>query len=166
MCTIAVIFLASSLRTKPDGVIPFCRSMGAPEADDLMFSYKWGVHADNVRTLARATSEAGVSVWIDTVKLSSGDEVRPLLRSIVRSVFRCVVFLTEEYTQSPNCCIEFLEAIHYPRKLIVCVLESTNKWPKDSTVWVYLKQLQLRGAKVFSGFDECVIGQMVVVVWV
>jgi hypothetical protein len=39
--SIYIIQLAMKRRTRPDGVIPFCRSMGAPPAEDFMFSVRF-----------------------------------------------------------------------------------------------------------------------------
>jgi hypothetical protein len=36
----------------------------------------------------------GVGVWIDVVKLNPGDEIRPVVRTMVRAVNKCVVFLS------------------------------------------------------------------------
>jgi hypothetical protein len=48
----------------PDGVMPFCRSIGRPMMEEFMFSYSWKRDPDVVRTLAKALSSAGVGVWI------------------------------------------------------------------------------------------------------
>jgi hypothetical protein len=87
--------LILSLRKyKPDGVMSFCRSMGVPEVEEMMFSYSWKVEDEAIRTLAKAVWEAGVGVWIDVVKLCPGDEIRPVVRTMVRSVYKCVVFIS------------------------------------------------------------------------
>ena len=78
----------------PDGVLPFCRSMGQPEIEELMFSYSWAVEEENIRTIAKAVWQAGVGVWIDVIKLSPGDEIRPVVRTMVKHVRRCIVFLS------------------------------------------------------------------------
>jgi hypothetical protein len=92
-------------KAAPDGALPFCRSLGRPAIEEVMFSYCWKVCPNEVRTVAKALSSAGVGVWIDVVKLCPGDEIRPLLRSVVKSVQRVVVFLSKEYAQSQNCCV-------------------------------------------------------------
>ena len=53
----------------PEGVIPFCRSMGAPLIEEYMFSYSWRREEIAVRTLAKAVWNAGAGVWIDVIKL-------------------------------------------------------------------------------------------------
>ena len=79
-----------SLLTKHVGVMSFCRSMGAPETEEIMFSYSWKVEADNIRTLGKAVWQAGVGVWIDVVKLCPGDEIRPMVRTIVNRVHKVI----------------------------------------------------------------------------
>lgn len=74
--TVLVEFTLARLKAAPDGVMPFCRSMGVPEVEEIMFSYSWAVEEENIRTLAKAVWEAGVGVWIDVIKLCPGDEVR------------------------------------------------------------------------------------------
>ena len=59
-------------RWSPEGDMIFCRSMGIPEVEEIMFSYSWKKNEDEVRTLAKAVWNAGVGVWIDVVKLYKG----------------------------------------------------------------------------------------------
>ena len=44
-----------------------------------------------------------------------GDEIRPVVRTMVRDVQKCIVFLSKEYASSPNCCVEFWEAMQCTR---------------------------------------------------
>lgn len=140
-----VMFILSQRKFQPDGVMAFCRSMGVPEVEELMFSYSWKIQEDAIRTLAKAVWSTGVGVWIDVAKLCPGDEIRPVVRSMVRSVYKCVVFISTEYIKSPNCCVEFWEAAQYPEKLIICVLD---KLPDD--VQAYLDKLVLPEQMVHS----------------
>jgi hypothetical protein len=86
----------------------------------------WKSDAENVRTLAEAVWETGVGVWIDIVKLCPGDEIRPLVRTMVHRVARVVVFLSPAYCNSPNCAVEFVEAIQQPKKCLVCVVQDVD----------------------------------------
>ena len=94
-CSLVVIYILSQRKYQPDGVMSFCRSMGVPDVEEMMFSYSWKVEEEAVRTLAKAVWEAGVGVWIDVVKLCPGDEIRPVVRTMVRSVYKCVVFISQ-----------------------------------------------------------------------
>ena len=89
-----VLLTLSNRRVSPIGVMSFCRSLGTPEVEELMFSYSWAVEAENVRTLAKSCWETGVGVWIDVVKLCPGDEIRPVVRTMVKNVYRVVIFLS------------------------------------------------------------------------
>ncbi len=143
--TMAVLFELSKIRFQRDGVMSFCRAMGQPAVEEMMFSYSWKVEDENIRTLAKAVWNAGVGVWIDVVKLTPGDEIRPVVRTMVRLVHRCVVFLSPAYMDSPNCCVEFWEAVQRPNNLIICVLEPCP------AVMDYLHVLEVKGAKLVTG---------------
>jgi len=147
---LSVMLKQSQYRHAPDGVMAFCRSMGVPGVEEYMFSYCWKVEPDNVRTLAKAVWKAGVGVWIDVVKLTPGDEIRPMVRTTVRRVHKVVVFLCDEYCQSPNCCVEMMEAIQYPEKVTVCIIKN-NIHPNIMKFLIGLKPLGLR---MCVGFDE------------
>ncbi len=106
MCFYAMYKL-SQLRMRTDGVMGFCRSMGVPETEEMMFSYSWKVEDENIRTLGKAIWNAGVGVWVDVIKLTPGDEIRPVVRTMMRCVYRMVVFMSPDYAASPNCCVEW-----------------------------------------------------------
>ncbi len=80
-CSLYVMWRVSNQRWSPLGVMAFCRSMGAPEVEELMFSYSWKCQEEDVRTLGRSVWEAGVGAWVDVLKLSSGNEIRPVTRT-------------------------------------------------------------------------------------
>ena len=136
-------------KSKADGVMAFCRSLGTPAIEEYMFSYAWKHQAENVRTLAKALWSSNVGCWIDVVKLTPGDEIRPMLRTVVARVYRCVVFLCPEYIASPNCCIELAEAVQRPDKLLFCILK-----PLPAEFDSFLSTLELEGAKVVRGVPE------------
>jgi hypothetical protein len=52
------------------------------------------------------------------------------------------------YITSPNCCVEFWEAVQYPNKLIICVLE-----PLPADVMTYLKLL-VRPEQIVDGIER------------
>lgn len=110
-----------------------------------MFSYSWKVEPDAIRTLAKAIWNNSVGVWIDVIKLCPGDEIRPMVRTMVNRVHRCVVFLSPAYIASPNCCVEFHEAVQWPEKLLICILQPVPQL--DS----FLQTLEQRGAVVVIG---------------
>ena len=142
---IYVMYKLALIRRAPDGVMAFCRSMGAPEIEEYMFSYAWKVEPDAIRTLAKAVWNNGVGVWIDVVKLCPGDEIRPMVRTMVNRVHRCVVFLSPTYIASANCCVEFHEAVQWPEKLVICILQPVPQLEP------FLQMLQSRGAVVVVG---------------
>jgi hypothetical protein len=145
-----VMWKLALIRRAPDGIMAFCRSMGAPEIEEYMFSYSWKVEPDAIRTLAKAVWNNGVGVWIDVVKLCPGDEIRPMVRTMVNRVHRCVVFLSPAYIGSPNCCVEFHEAVQWPEKLLICILQPVPQL--DS----FLQTLEQRGAVVVNGMRELI----------
>ena len=76
---------------------------------------------------------------------------------MVRCVNRVVVFLSPgkhlctfftnlEYIDSPNCCVEFWEAMQAPNKVLVCILK-----PLNDGIMRYLEEKQV---KICFGFDE------------
>ena len=145
-CTLFVLWCLTSFKRTALGTIGFCRSMGAPDMEEFMFSYCWKVHAEDVRTFAKAMWQSDVGVWIDVIKLCPGDEIRPMLRSTIRRVYQVVVFLCPEYCASPNCCVELQEAVKHSYKCIFCIIK-----PVDESVMRFVTQLP--GARVVHGFD-------------
>jgi hypothetical protein len=142
---IYIMYRLALIRRAPDGVMAFCRSMGAPEIEEYMFSYSWKVEPDAVRTLAKAMWNNGVGVWIDVVKLCPGDEIRPMVRTMVNRVHRTVVFLSPAYISSPNCCVEFHEAVQWPKKLLICIMQPVPQLAE------FISQLESQGAVVVTG---------------
>ncbi|KAJ1558885.1 hypothetical protein HK096_009885 [Nowakowskiella sp. JEL0078] len=96
-----------------------------------MFSYNWSVKSESIRTLAHCIWNSGIGVWIDSLKLISGDSIVDDIKRAVRETNMVQIFLTPEYLESRNCNIEFMEAIKFPGKLHVHVLQwdgsSSNK---------------------------------------
>jgi len=137
-------------RRAPDGVIAFCQSMGASDTEPYMFSYSWKVEPDAIRTLAKAMWNCNCPVWIDVVKLCPGDEIRPMVRTMVNRVYRVVIFLSPAYIQSPNCCVEFHEAAQWPEKLLLCILQPVPQLEP------FLHELESRGAVVVYGLRACI----------
>lgn len=111
-----------------------------------MFSYSWKSESENIRTLAKSLWNSNVGCWIDVVKLTPGDEIRPMLRTVVARVYRCVIFMCPEYVASPNCCIEMHEAIQRPEKLLFCILE-----PLETELMAFIETLVPLGAQVVHG---------------
>jgi hypothetical protein len=68
-CSMAVMYVLGTRRVATDGVMPFTRSVGAPEVEEIMFSYSWKVEEEAIRTLAKACWNSGVGVWIDVIKV-------------------------------------------------------------------------------------------------
>lgn len=60
------------------------------------------------------------SCCVTTVSLC----VRLVVVRSVRRVHKVVVFLCDEYCQSPNCCIEMMEAVQHPEKVTICIIKN------------------------------------------
>jgi len=86
------------------------------------------------------------------VKLNSGDAIRPVVRTMMNRVYRCVVFLSKPYLGSPNCCVEIQEAIKHPDKVTFCLLQDIPE------VVPYLEWLQKehKGVKICRGISELI----------
>jgi len=110
--------------------------MGRPNVEEYMFSYSWAQEADDIRTLAKAMWQNDVGVWLDVVKLESGDAIAPVVRTMMKSVYRCVIFLSGPYLTSANCCVEIQEAIKHPSKIIFCLLEDLGPKINDYLQWL------------------------------
>lgn len=91
-----------------------------------------------------------MGVWIDVVKLCPGDEIRPMVRTMVNRVLRCVVFLSPAYIASPNCCVELHEAVQWPDKLVICILEPVPAMEQ------FLRELEDNGAIIVHGLRELI----------
>ena len=59
------------------------------------------------------------------------------------------LFINQAYIKSPNCCVEFWEAVQTPKRLIICVLE-----PLPVDIENYIHQLEKEGTKVVNGILE------------
>lgn len=93
-----VLYQMSQYRWSSEGDMVFYRSIGAPYMEEFMFSYSWKVEQHNIRTIARACWNAGVGVWIDVLKLVPGDQIRSVVRTVVRDARYAVIFLTKGIT--------------------------------------------------------------------
>lgn len=85
-------------------------------------------------------------------KISSrtpGDEIRSVVRTMVRDVRYCVVFMSKAYITSPNCCVELAEAVSHPEKMWLCYLEEM-----PSEVVEYFNNL--KPLKVCHGLEELI----------
>eukprot|EP00457_Paulinella_chromatophora_P000725 gb/GEZN01000725.1/.p1 GENE.gb/GEZN01000725.1/~~gb/GEZN01000725.1/.p1 ORF type:complete len:1048 (-),score=158.59 gb/GEZN01000725.1/:137-3280(-) len=121
---IGVVVALSHMYGKPMGRLAFLRSLGKSEVEEFMLSYSWAVLPEDVRTLAKAIWLSGTGCWIDVVKLSPGDKIRSVVRTMVSRVYRCVVFISKPYNESANCVVELAEALRHPSKLIICFLDT------------------------------------------
>ncbi|KAJ3122163.1 hypothetical protein HK098_003081 [Nowakowskiella sp. JEL0407] len=132
-----LLFLTLSPHPYPfeKGMLKLLRSVGEPKVPEIMFSYNWGYCKNDIRTLAQALWNSGLGVWIDALKLTSGDKLELDIRRAAREVNYIVVFLTPNYVRSRNCQIEFEVAKQNLAKLHVHVL----LW--DSSVGLVLKHL-------------------------
>ncbi|KAJ3122164.1 hypothetical protein HK098_003082 [Nowakowskiella sp. JEL0407] len=135
MFSLLLLSLDPRTSTYEKGMLKLLRSVGEPKVPEIMFSYNWGIRKHDVRTLAQAMWNSGIGVWIDSLKLTSGDKLELDIRRAAREVNYIVVFLSPNYVRSRNCQIEFEEAKKFPGKLHVHVLE----W--NSAVRLVLKHL-------------------------
>ena len=132
------------------GNMVFCHSLGAPEIEEFMFSYSWKKDEVDIRTLAKALWNTGVGCWIDHVKLTPSDEIRSVVRSVVKNVRYCVVFMSKAYVTSPNCCVELAEAVAHPEKMWLVYLEDM-----DPKLVEYFKCLN--PSFTCNGIDELIL---------
>ncbi|KAI8808342.1 hypothetical protein BJ742DRAFT_809439 [Cladochytrium replicatum] len=110
------------------------RAIAPPVAEEFMFSYNWDPRFMNdIRSIARALWEMDIGVWIDWVKIQSGDTVWYTVRKAARDVNTMVIFLTPKYLESMNCCHELYQSLCFPEKVHFHVLE----W--DETVDKFLR---------------------------
>jgi len=138
-----VMYKLAVFRVARDGVMTFCRSLAVPQFEEFMFSYSWSREDTNIRTLARGVWNAGAGVWIDVVKLTGGDDIGSVVRTMVNKVRYCVVFLSRPYLDSGNCIIELTEALAHPKKCIFCVLDPEDKELREGgAVSNYIKALK------------------------
>ncbi|KAJ3122162.1 hypothetical protein HK098_003080 [Nowakowskiella sp. JEL0407] len=112
------------------GMLKLLRSIGEPKIPEIMFSYSWACRKKCVRTLAHSLWRSGIGVWIDSIKLVSGDTLEQDVRRAVREVNFTVIFLSPNYVKSRNCQIEFTEAIKTPGKLHVHVSDWNSEVEK------------------------------------
>jgi len=94
-----------------------------------------------------------VGVWVDVVKLNSGDAIRPVVRTMMKRVYRVVIFLSKPYLGSPNCCVEVQEAIKNPNKITFCLL---GDLPKDLDSYIAFLRKGHPGLQVCHGIPELI----------
>ncbi|KAJ1561498.1 hypothetical protein HK096_004508 [Nowakowskiella sp. JEL0078] len=109
------------------GMLKLLRALGEPRVPEIMFSYSWSAHPESIRTLAHSIWDSGIGVWIDVIKLVSGDTIVEDIQRAAKETNLVQIFLTPEYLTSRNCNIEFLEAVKFPGKLHVHVLKWDSK---------------------------------------
>ncbi|KAJ3140471.1 hypothetical protein HK100_009379 [Physocladia obscura] len=111
-------------RSKPQpGLLKYLRQVGLPQIEEVMISYSWEVGiSENARGLAHVLYKSGLRAWIDVLKLETADNTANTTRTVAKHTRFVVIYLTEQYLQSPACFIEFLEALSAPnptQRLIV-----------------------------------------------
>ncbi|KAJ3126735.1 hypothetical protein HK098_007191 [Nowakowskiella sp. JEL0407] len=122
-----LLILLKSNTANERGILRLLRSIGETRIQEIMFSYSWNNQRESVRTLAHALWNSGIGVWIDCIKLISGNRLQKNIRRAVKEVNVVVIFLSPEYLKSGNCCVEFEEAIKRPGKLFIHVLSWDEK---------------------------------------
>ncbi|KAJ3019139.1 UNVERIFIED_CONTAM: hypothetical protein HDU68_010810 [Siphonaria sp. JEL0065] len=149
MCLIGMICL--SLYTERHqlpkrGILRYLRQLGQPQVEEVMFSYSWqnGISQD-VRCLAKALLASGIGVWIDVLKLTTGDKTSKTTRTVAAHARFVVVIMTAAYINSPNCFVEIYEALNTPGA--------------DKRVIVYCPNVELYGINV-SDVDVDRLGRL------
>eukprot|EP01099_Mayorella_cantabrigiensis_P005059 TRINITY_DN3958_c0_g1_i1.p1 TRINITY_DN3958_c0_g1~~TRINITY_DN3958_c0_g1_i1.p1 ORF type:complete len:723 (+),score=157.77 TRINITY_DN3958_c0_g1_i1:41-2170(+) len=139
---------------EPPGFLAYLRSLSPPKCEEFFFSYTWAVRATDVRTLARALWNSGVGVWIDILKLCSGDSIGTSIRTMIKKSYLTVVFLNPKYLKSRNCCIEAYEASLKadadPDSVIVCRIHDPSdpeQLPPEA-----IKYWEDKNVRVVTGF--------------
>ncbi|KAI9349149.1 hypothetical protein BDR26DRAFT_853102, partial [Obelidium mucronatum] len=95
------------------GILRYLRQLGQPLVEEVMFSYSWqdGLSQD-VRCLAKALIMSGIGVWIDVLKLTTGDKTSRTTRTVACHARFVVIVLSAQYLMSPNCFVEIYEALN------------------------------------------------------
>ncbi|KAJ3232139.1 hypothetical protein HDU81_003287 [Chytriomyces hyalinus] len=112
---IAVLSKFAQQNEHKRGILRYLRQVGTPLVEEVMISYSWqkGVYQDT-RCIAKALIQSGIGVWIDVLKLTSGDSTSRTTRTVAAHARFVLVVLTSRYVLSPNCFIELHEALRAP----------------------------------------------------
>ncbi|TMW61643.1 hypothetical protein Poli38472_010706 [Pythium oligandrum] len=84
---------------------------------DAIFSYQWGSQS-TVLDVYQQGRVANLRAWFDVYGYMQGN-VNSAMAAAVESVACVVVFVTDKYTQSVNCQLEFLYAAHLHKPFIL-----------------------------------------------
>ncbi|KAI8837686.1 hypothetical protein BJ741DRAFT_154423 [Chytriomyces cf. hyalinus JEL632] len=109
---VLVSFHSARPKKHKRGILRYLRQVGTPLVEEVMISYSWqqGVLQDS-RCIAKALVQSGIGVWIDVLKLTSGDSTTRTTRTIASHARFVLVVLTSRYVTSQNCFIELYEAL-------------------------------------------------------
>ncbi|TPX70102.1 hypothetical protein CcCBS67573_g06649 [Chytriomyces confervae] len=109
---VLVSFHSARPKKHKRGILRYLRQVGTPLVEEVMISYSWqqGVLQDT-RCIAKALIQSGIGVWIDVLKLTSGDSTTRTTRTVASHARFVLVVLTSKYVKSQNCFIELYEAL-------------------------------------------------------
>ncbi|KAJ3201958.1 hypothetical protein HDU82_007716 [Entophlyctis luteolus] len=137
------------------GMLKYLRQVGSPKIEEVMISYSWeSVLSENARGIARILYSAGLSVWIDVLKLNVSDETAQVTRTVACHTRYVLVFLTEKYLGSAACFVEFLEAVNSPgakERLLVFVPPGANQTDRVKKV---VNRLNESGILLVDNFPD------------
>ncbi|ORY51428.1 hypothetical protein BCR33DRAFT_454547 [Rhizoclosmatium globosum] len=162
-CLVGIFFLAVFTNTfKPAthrGLLRYLRQLGTPMVEEVMISYAWQAgHSEDVRCIGKALLKSGIGVWIDILKLTTGDKTSKTTRTVAAHARFVLIMLTTRYINSPACFVEIYEALRTPgasNRVIIYVVDETAYSKPDELCAVDLEkvkqlatQLESKGLKV------------------
>ncbi|ORY53170.1 hypothetical protein BCR33DRAFT_189420 [Rhizoclosmatium globosum] len=148
----SIIVLAWALTRNertPCGLLRYLRQIGKPLVEEVMFSYSWqpGIQND-IRCLARGILKNEIGVWIDVLKLISGDKASRVTRTVAAHARFVVVCLTAAYVNSPACFIELYEALNAPVSAKDRVIVF---WPDEAKMGLSYKEEDMKRVTALAG---------------
>jgi len=78
---------------------------------------------------------------------------------MMKRVYRCIIFLSEPYIKSANCCVEIQEAIRSPDKISFVLLDPpTDQFPLMKEAMLYLAFLSAShpGIKIYNSMPQLI----------
>ncbi|KAI8619320.1 hypothetical protein BC830DRAFT_1165443 [Chytriomyces sp. MP71] len=157
MVMIISTYLWSRKRLPEPGLLRYLRQLGAPAIEELMISYSWeeGITGE-ARGIARCLCNSGIGVWLDVLKLTSGDKTTKTTRTVAHHVRFVLIFLTEKYLSSHACFIEILEALSAPDATDRVILYVPSQAQSCERVMRLAQRLKDSGIRRVDAFKDLI----------
>ncbi|KAJ3226649.1 hypothetical protein HDU81_007206 [Chytriomyces hyalinus] len=141
------------------GLLKYLRDFSKPGVEEVMISYSWeaGI-TETARGIARCMLTSGLGVWIDHIKLTTGDKTSKTTRTIAAHARFVVIILTEKYLASAACFIEILAALSAPnaKERLIFYVPRHERNTENSRVSRLSAQLYTSGLAVIGDFQKLV----------